>query len=323
MGHRRTMRFDGPLVRTADLSGTGSDGGLRAEVRGGALVRLRSGAYVNPGAWDASTSEQRILLRAHAVAARAVHPPVFMGTTAAAAWRLPLLRVGDDRVEVAQPGVGHRSRGDVVRRVVTLGDDDIVEREGLRVTSLARTLFDVARTASVETALAAFDGGLRAVAWRGHGRYDEESAAALRKRVQEMADAAGSARGIRQARFVIAFADGRAQLPGESLSRLWMHRLHADAPVLQAEVRLRGGRRAYPDFAWPRRRRFGEFDGDGKYVDPAMTAGRSIRETLREQRARESAVTEATGWLPVRWGWERLTSLSTFAAFLRSHGVLD
>lgn len=54
-----------------------------------------------------------------------------------------------------------------------------------------------------------------------------------------------------------------------------------------------------------------------------MTAGRSIRETLREQRARESAVTEATGWLPVRWGWEHLASLSTFAAFLRSHGVLD
>lgn len=47
------------------------------------------------------------------------------------------------------------------------------------------------------TALAAFDGGLRAVAWRGHGRYDEESAAALRESVQAMADAAGSVRGIR------------------------------------------------------------------------------------------------------------------------------
>ena len=46
------------------------------------------------------------------------------------------------------------------------------------------------------TALAAFDGGLRAVAWRGHGRYDEESAAPLRESVQETADAAGAVRGI-------------------------------------------------------------------------------------------------------------------------------
>ena len=46
------------------------------------------------------------------------------------------------------------------------------------------------------TALAALDGGLRAVAWGGHGRYDEESAAALRESVQAMADAAGSVRGI-------------------------------------------------------------------------------------------------------------------------------
>lgn len=291
-------------------------------MRAGTLARLRSGAYVDPDAWEAAPPEQRILLRAHAVAARATHAPVFVATTAAAAWGLPLLRVGDDRVHVAQRGAGHKSRGDVVRHALAIGDD-LAERHGLVVTSLARTLFDVARLTRVETALAAVDGGLRAVAWRGPGRYDDDAAEALRESLETMADAAGPARGIRQARFVIAFADGRAQLPGESVSRLWMHRVRAEAPVLQTEVRVRDGRRAYPDFAWPRRRRFGEFDGDGKYVDPGMTGGRSIRETLRDQRARESAVTEATGWLPVRWGWERLASLTAFAAFLRSHEVLD
>ena len=136
---------------------------------------------------------------------------------------------------------------------------------------------------SVEAAVAYFDAALRTVAWHGHGQYDLTAAEAFRAGIHARLDA----------------------MPGESVSRLWMQRLGAPAPILQLEVALPGRRRAYPDFAWPVLRRFGEFDGEGKYLDPAMTRGLSVREVLRAQRTRESELCAATGWTPVRWGSER------------------
>lgn len=317
------MRDDDRLVRAAVLRREGHEDELPGRMRRGELERLRSGAYVRPQEWAATPTQERIVLRARAVAARARGEPTFTHTTAAAIWGLPLFHVREDRVHVLQYETrAHKSRGDVVRHFLDLDDADTVEVAGLRVTTRERTVYDVIREATAETTLACADGALRAVAWSGHGRYDEDRAASFRAAVAErISDGAGS-RGIRAARFVCAFADGRAQLPGESVSRLWMHRLGVDQPELQREVII-GRRRAFPDFCWPDRRRYGEFDGDAKYLDPALTGERSSRDILRSQRARESALTEATGWLPVRWSWEHLSSPQRFAAFLRAHGVLD
>jgi hypothetical protein len=156
-----------------------------------------------------------------------------------------------------------------------------------------------------------------------HGEYDADAAELLRDRVRARLERMPGVRGIRQARFLLPLGDGRAQLPGESVSRLWMHLLGAPLPDLQHEVALPGGRRAFLDFAWPRMRRFGEFDGEGKYLVPALTGGRSLREVLREQRRREADIVAATGWTPIRWGSERLAGLSTFGAFLRAQGLLS
>src|SRR3546814_7568878 len=97
--------------------------------------------------------------------------------------------------------------------------EDVTEREGLLVTSLPRTIVDVIRTVSTEAAIAYFDAALRLVAWRGHGRYDGEAAERFRAEIVARLEAMPGARGIRQARVVASFADGRAQLPGESVSR--------------------------------------------------------------------------------------------------------
>lgn len=262
-------------------------------------------------------------LRAHALAAVASRAPVFSHATAAALHGLPVHRGDDGRVHTVELGpVPAPSRSDVVRHRHEVEAADIALVGQLRATNLARTLFDVLCAETAETAIAAMDAALRAVAWRGRGVYDERAAAVLLEDVAARVGLAAGARGIRRARFVASIADGRAQLPGESISRLWMLQLGAEKPVLQHSVPLEGGRWAYLDFAWPRLRRFGEFDGDGKYLDPALTAGRSPRAVLRAQREREGRIVAATGWTPVRWGWERLASRATFAAFLRSHGLL-
>jgi hypothetical protein len=242
--------------------------------------------------------------------------------SAAAEWDLPIWRADDASVHVLDASANPaRSRADVICHRGALPDGDVVVRDGLRVTSLPRTVYDVIRTETAERAVAVCDGALRIVAWRGPGRYDEDAAEVFRAELCRRIDVAPGARGIRQARFVAEFADGRAQLPGESVSRLWMHQLGVAAPELQREVVVAGGR-AYPDFSWPQLRRFGEFDGDGKYTDPALNEGRTVREVLRAQREREGAVIAATEWAPLRWGSEKLTTIATFESFLRAQHLL-
>jgi hypothetical protein len=311
------------VLPTRHFEAAGDRARLTAAVRDETVRRVHRGAYVSAEAWDTGRPEDRMRLAAHAHALTTRQPPIFSFVTAAALHGLPVNRREDERVHTSDPAARPAStRGSIVRHHGPLSAADIVEIDGLRVTSLARTVFDVIRLERREVGIAVFDAALRALAWRGAGAYDETAADAFRRDVRDRVDAASGMRGVRAARFLTDFADGRAQLPGESVSRLWMHLLGVPAPELQLTVLLDSGR-AFPDFAWPRLRRFGEFDGDGKYVDLALTRGRSVREVLRAQREREGAIIAATGWLPVRWGSERLASLSGFAAFLRQNGLLS
>lgn len=289
--------------------------------RRGELARVRHGVYIDARTWDAATREERMRLSAQALVA-VTRGPVVAGLTAAAMWRLPLYAVDDERVHTIERGARPASsRTAVVRHKGELTASDIVVIDGVNATSLARTVYDVIRTESAETAIAVFDAALRRVAWRSVDRYDDVAAERLRADVIARIDAHPGARGVRQARLIATLADGRAQLPGESVSRLWMHRLGVEPPLLQIEVRIEGGR-AFPDFAWPGLRRFGEFDGDGKYLDIRLTGGRSAGAVLESQRSREMAVIAATGWTPLRWGWRSLESLQTFEKFLRAQRVL-
>ncbi|WJM15383.1 type IV toxin-antitoxin system AbiEi family antitoxin domain-containing protein [Microbacterium arborescens] len=311
------------LILRRDARRHGEASTLDRAVADGELVRVRRGVYVAASRWAAARPEERMRLRALALAAVATRDPVFSHATAAALHGLPVHRGDDARVHTLELGPAPApSRSDVVRHRHEVIASDITSVDALQATNIARTLFDVLCAERAETATAAMDAALRAVAWQGRGVYDRAAAAALVADVAGRIERAPGARGIRRARFVVSIADGRAQLPGESISRLWMQQLGATEPTLQHPVALGGGRWAFLDFAWPRLRRFGEFDGDGKYVDPAFTAGRSPRDVLREQRDRESRIVAATGWTPIRWGWERLASRPTFAAFLRAHALL-
>ena len=58
-----------------------------------------------------------------------------------------------------------RNSRDVVRHHLPLESPDVEVVDGLRVTTLERTVYDVIRTASLETAVVCFDAALRRVAW--------------------------------------------------------------------------------------------------------------------------------------------------------------
>ncbi|MEV5071034.1 hypothetical protein MRBLMI12_002653 [Microbacterium sp. LMI12-1-1.1] len=288
-------------------------------------TRLRPGAYVRTSEWDAVFAEERLRARARAVAGRVTAPgSAFCRMTAAACHRLPVYRWRSDRVDMvcARPHTRRNGR-DVLRHQEPLPEQDVVLIDGIRVTSLDRTVYDVIRTASMETALVVYDAALRKLAWNEATRsYDGAKAAEFRALVGARIIRGAGARGIRRARFLAAIADGRAQLPGETITRLWMRQLGVPEPELQYRIDFPDGTFALLDLAWPALGRWVEFDGAFKLTDEDVMGGRTAAEVSADQQKREDRVRRLTGWRCDRHGFERMPSIDAFADYLRSIGLL-
>lgn len=290
-----------------------------------AVSLVRPGAYVWADEWQELYAEGRIRTLARAVLGRSRDgKPVASHATAAALHQLPLYRVRSDRIDVICPGPNTRHNGtDVVRHHVPLPARDVEVIDGIRVTSLERTVYDAIRSLPLEAAVVIFDAALRATAWdaRTH-EVDDAAAEEFRGRVIRRIQKHAGARGIRQARFVAEIADGRAELPGESVARLWMLLLGAPVPELQYRVEGGAGRLAFLDFAFPALERWLEFDGRSKYSDPYLLGGRTAEDVLADQDDRETWVRRVTGWHADRFGFADMPDISTFARYLRSIGLL-
>ncbi|MCP2638049.1 hypothetical protein K0817_015960 [Microbacterium sp. HD4P20] len=309
---REPMRPDGSAI-----GGAVPFGGLPA----GHHTRLRAGAYVLTSEWEHLFSEGKLRTRAVAVAERCgFEHAAFCRTAAAACHGLPVYRMRSDRVDMIVASRTTRHDGsDVVRHQEPLPAQDVVVIDGLRVTSLDRTVYDVIRTATPEAAIAVYDAALRAVAWDDDTRtYDVAKAEAFRDLVDARISRGAGARGIRQARFISEIADGRAQLPGESVTRLWMLQLGVPAPELQYRIDFSDGGFVLLDFAWPKLGRWMEFDGEAKLTEPEFMGGRTVAEVLADQALREERVRQVTGWRCDRHGFERMPSFEEFAVYLRT-----
>ncbi|WP_248239836.1 hypothetical protein [Microbacterium kunmingense] len=282
--------------------------------------KLRAGALVRTEVWVGAFADHRQILRATAVAGSARSAIVFSHVTAAALHGIPLSRP-HDRVHIIPRGENPpKTRGDVIRHKLALPDGDIVEINGMLVTSLDRTVADVIRVLPAPAALAAFDGAMRLVAWDDARReLDQAAADAFRGRVRKRIFAARGGRGVRVARTLVEIADGRAQLPGESESRYLMWELGMPTPALQLPVDTSIGR-FWLDFAWPALRRFGEFDGQVKTSEPRFTRGRSGPKVLVDQAERSKAIQAATGWTGMHWGWVERADAATLWASLVGQG---
>lgn len=312
MPHARRMphRPAASLTFTAErpLPLTGLD---RAET-----VSIGRGALVLEEEWDRLFIGSRLRTRIEVVARRlATDRDAFAGAAALALHGLPVFGL-DDRIDLIVGGSCTRhNAGDVRRHHSPLPDDDVSVLDGVRATNIERTVYDVIRLGSLEAAVVAFDAALRRVAWNeDDNTYDESAAEHFRDRIRMRISAHTGARGIRQARFVVEFADGRAQLPGESLLRLRIWQASLPAPSLQHRVELGGGRYALLDLAFPERRRWLEFDGGIKYTDATMLAGRTSDEVRLAQAGRQAAAERATGWRCDRVQWAHVVSSSAFAA---------
>ena len=312
------------LRSRADLVDRGwSDRRLRVAVDGGQLVRVRKGWFVTAAAWIDLWPEGRHLLEVVAASndlAGGTH--VFSHVSAAVLWKLPLFRIVPLRVHETGTTRRHASSTPGVQRHEDrLTEADVAVVDGIRCPSLERTVLDVGRVATPEAAVAVADAALTLGTGMDHRAYDERAAEEWRVSMSERVAGAGAIRGVRQVRWVIEFADGRAQLPGESVSRLQLSRLGFRKLSLQVPVPAPDGSIYWVDIGMDDVLSFGEFDGKTKYLDAAMRQGLSVEEIVLREKQREDWIRGTTHRRFARWGDEHIGTPELLGARLASFGI--
>jgi hypothetical protein len=270
-------------------------------VASGELWRAARGAYLV----DAPvTDEERYLAQIRARLLVSKNPPILSHWSAALLWGLPILGRWPDEVHVE---VGTRRNGRSIPGLVRHRSDGIVEdrRGGIRVTSLARTVLDVAASSSLRTAVVIVDSALAGLVDQNQGWLRPPIS---RDGLREEFERAERRRGSRQLEWTLRFGDGRAASPGESVSRLTMHQIGCPAPELQHSFYDSRGRFvATTDFWWPEFNLTGEFDGRGKYLRDEYANGRTTAQIVVDEKVREDRV-RALGPGMSRWVWEEALS---------------
>lgn len=313
------------LELARDQSLLGLDGrALRRAAVTGQKRRLLRGVYAPSSLWDSADDDARYLLRIKAVVLTRRTQPVLSHYSAARVWGLPILGRWPSEVHIVTPGSGTRgSRNGIVWHRSDLGDDEVVEVDGLLVTSRLRTMVDLARSTGFASAVATLDAGLRERYTLPDGRRDR---AILKEELVEAVAALGTVRGCRPANVAAAFADGHSGSVGESASRASVHQAGLPAPLLQVHYPRPDGYDDIVDFMWEpqhhvrRRPLLGEFDGKIKYTRNQFMGGRSIEDVVFEEKVREDRLREP-GRDMARWLWEAALSPARLRAKLLAAGL--
>jgi very-short-patch-repair endonuclease len=175
-------------------------------------------------------------------------------------------------------------RGALIRPA-TLPDDHVTTVLGIPVTTVARTVIDIARTTGFMAGVIAADSALHK-----HLAVKAEFALVLHACAQWP--------GIIRARHVPDFADGRAESALESVARVRFAQYKIPAPALQVDIRSTQGFIGRVDFYWGEQRTIGEADGAVKYHEDGPARARA-------QLARDEKFHDA-GWGTFHFTWREI-----------------
>jgi hypothetical protein len=278
---------------------------ISRDVERGLLLRLRPGAYVERTGYGCLSPEQQHVVHLRAAAATSDAPLLVSHWSAAIAHGLPVLRSRLGAVHVTVPEDADRHRTGLVTHHFLVEDAEVVRIGDLVVTSIGRTVLDVAGGSPFEEGVMAADAALLA--------------GVPREVLEASVELAGARRASRRIGEVVAFADPGAESAAESRLRVSLMRLGVEVPELQRPVVLRSGRRVHLD-AWLRTADVGiEVDGEQKYLDAAMAPAGAGRAVIEEKR-REDEVRLGVRAL-VRVGWVQTGNLAALRAVLARVGV--
>jgi hypothetical protein len=266
---------------------------LRSLVRSGDLVRVWPAVYATRAAveWGKASPARGHALLAMAARAALGADSVVSHHSAALIHGLDLFPAASGRlVTLTRPPTRrcNRAKSDgVVFHTAELPAGHATTLLGVRVTTVPRTVVDLARVSSFMSAVVTADSALRADA-NGVGFTSKETLIAA-------CDACAGWPGNRQARRAVEFGDPRAGSVLESCARVIFHEHGLDPPELQFTV-TGPDFRYNVDFYWPGNRVIAEADGGMKYEDPE----RAIRQLSRDQRLRD------LGYRVVHFTWREL-----------------
>lgn len=205
--------------------------------RAAELVRVCRGAYALPA--DEPLSPRANHLRLLAATVGHTSPELVVSHMSAAALHgLPIWHDQLDRVHLTRDRQGQgKVRHYVHLHCTPLPEREVVEVDGFRVTSLARTVVDLASSLDAPHAVPIGDAALR------NGLRPEQLA--------QLVDKSGGRRGIAGARRSLTLLDARSESPGESMSRVVFQQHRVPQPELQLEVFGASGRFVgRSDFGW-------------------------------------------------------------------------
>ena len=281
----------------------------------GAETRVSWGVYASVNDWRAATDDQQYLLRIAAIAGTRNSRPVFSHYSAAAIHGLPI--VGRWPMEVhttVGPTVGGRSRNGVVKHHAKLPAEDVVEVGGFLVTSVARTVIDLAMTMSFRDAVIAADRALLV------DRFGRVGPMTTKQEVQATLERLMPVRAHKRCQRVIDFGVHLSGSTLESTSRVSMFLGHCPRPELQLSYYDYQGFIGDSDFSWPKYGTLGEADGAAKYFDPRYRSGRTPEQVINDERIRHNRLV-ALPRVVIRWGWDIGTSPTRMRAHLANGGL--
>ena len=265
-----------------------SPSSIRTAIRAGTLARVRRGAYVFTNSDEAQLPASALIEAAEPFIGDGV---VLSHLSAAALWGMPLWRLAHDRrVWLTRSGPTRGNiRGPVHMLNCPWSRGEVAERDGVPITTMARTAVDLGRTFGADAGIVAADWVLR------QGVSPDE--------LREVLENHRRRPGVRAARLAVTMASPLAESAAESVSRLRMWQVGLPRPVEQREFFDGTGRLvARGDFTWEDERLVGECDGRMKYDKP--WSGRPS-DAVAQQRYREDWLREH-GWAIVRWMAEDL-----------------
>jgi len=265
---------------------------LRSLARSGDLVRVWHSVYATRPAveWaEASPARGHALL---AMAARTAlgGDSVVSHYSAALIHGLDLFPAASRPLTLTRPPARrcNRLKSDgVVFHAAELPAEHVTMLLGVRLTTVPRTVVDLARVSSFMSAVVTADSALRTAANRADFTSKEALIAAC--------DACAGWPGIRRARRAVDFSDARAESALESCARVIFHEHGLDAPELQFTITGPDFRYSV-DFCWAEHRVIAEADGKLKYSDPQH----AVRQLDRDQRLRD------LGYKVVHFTWREL-----------------
>ncbi|WP_104083607.1 hypothetical protein [Cryobacterium sp. Y11] len=273
------------LILASDLaSAFGADFRLRRDIARGLLERVSRGLYYPSVRWNQLREDQRYLIRVRGAALARRGQAVLCHHSAAVIWGLPMLIGWPSDVHLlTERATGGRSDPGIRRHALGVDARDITTIDGLLVTTIERTVVDLAATLDLKSAVALVDRALY------QDRFGRTRTLTTKDALLATLERMLPFRGSRRARAIIQFATHLSGSPAESASRVNIALSGFPEPELQHPFTV-DGKECETDFYWLQIDGVGECDGRDKYFNPEFLAGRSPEQVQYDEKLREDGI---------------------------------